>query len=350
MNLVASVPPMVSPVTVSEALPVFDSDTVLLADVVPTRVSPNASVVGVTVSIGARPVPDNATSCVGIAGSFDVRVTFPDRVPAAPAVNVSTMFMLLPAAIVTGSVVVVPKSAEFVPVNPRPEMVSVPSPVLLTERLEVTLVPTGCDPKASELAADSTGATAVPLRLTTTWGLLTRSVPTVIVALREPRAVGVNWTLSGSDVPPARGEGSTTFGMWKSPGFTPATEIDVMLNDVEPVLAMVSVWGELWPTVTDPNVSGEGVTDSGLTPVPLSDSDCAPLALLVKVTDPLAAPVVVGPKETPKVVVADGASEMGNVSPLSANGPVTLAAVTVSVSVPGLLIVTVVGADCPVVA
>jgi hypothetical protein len=82
------VPAMVTPVTLSVVLPVFNSVTVCAALVVLSTWLPNERVVGDRLATAPTPVPVSITVC-GLIVALSVMVSAPDLVPGAVGVNVT---------------------------------------------------------------------------------------------------------------------------------------------------------------------------------------------------------------------------------------------------------------------
>lgn len=135
--------------------------------VAPTFVFAKVMDVGLTVICGTVPVPVRVTVC-GLPLALSTKVSVAERVPAAPAVNVTGIEMLALGWTVIGNPLgsVNPKSLADVPVSVTEVIVKTPAPLFVTTRLTgVAEVPTGWLPKLMVDALKVTlGPTPVPLR------------------------------------------------------------------------------------------------------------------------------------------------------------------------------------------
>lgn len=168
-------------------------------------------------------------------------------------------------------------------------------------------------------------AAAVPAPLAATVvGALLALLPTVIVALAAPAAVGVNVTLNGTLCPGLMFIGKV------GPAATNAPD-DELTDDriavIPPVLVTLNVWLALLPTAAFPRLMVAGLADSTpgncfAVPVALTATVVgALLALLPTVIVALAAPVAVGVNTTVKGTVCPGLIFIGKVGPLATNSP-----------------------------
>ena len=125
-KLLALAPVRVMLLTVSGALPVFDSVTVLGALVVFTFCLLKVRLVGDRVAVGAAPVPDTP-AVWGLLLALSVTANVALRVPVAVGAKVTLMVQVALAAKVEGlrgQLSVCPKSPGLVPVKPMLVMVS----------------------------------------------------------------------------------------------------------------------------------------------------------------------------------------------------------------------------------
>src|SRR3989442_1291636 len=139
------------------------------------------------------------------------------------------------------------------------------------------------------------------------------------VAARAPGAAGVNVNVKvqladAATDPPASGQGVVPEpATAKSPGLAPARVMLVRLSVAVPPLVRVTVWSRLLvvPTRWLPNalLVGESVAVGGVTPVPVSDTDCGlPAASSVMVTVAVRALAAVGVKVRLRTQLAPAAS------------------------------------------
>ncbi len=166
-------------------------------------------------------------------------------------------------------------------------------------------------------------AAAVPVPLTATAvGALLALLPTVIVALAAPVAVGVNVTLNGTLCP-----GLILIGKFGPLATNAADEelTDERIAVIPPVFVTLKLWLALLPTVALPRLMFAGLADNTpgccfAVPVALTATVVgALLALLPTVIVALAAPVAVGVNTTVKGTVCPGLMFMGNDGPLATN-------------------------------
>jgi hypothetical protein len=122
----------------------------------------NVRLVGLTVT--AVPVPVNGIVW-GVPGALSLTERFAVREPVAVGRKVTLMLQFAPAARVAPQVVVLAKSAAFVPVKPMVVMLMLEFPVFdrVTARA-LLVVFNNCTPKASEVG-DSCAAGLVPVPL-----------------------------------------------------------------------------------------------------------------------------------------------------------------------------------------
>jgi hypothetical protein len=152
---------------------------------------------------GAVPVPVSATVC-GLPVALSDTEMLACRVPEAVGVKVTLMVQLVAAASELPQVLVCAKSPLFVPVMLMLLRVKAALPELLSVTvLAALVVPTAWF--ANEMLAGDrpmTGAIAVPIS-GTLWGLPVALSVTVMLAVREPVAVGVKTALMEHDPPAA---------------------------------------------------------------------------------------------------------------------------------------------------
>ena len=141
---------LVSPVTLSAALPVLEIVTARFAGL-PTVTVPKLSEVGDTPIFGAAataPVPESATCTDGCVASLLAIVSVPDCAPAEVGLNRTISCVDVPGATLRG--------AAGVTVNSALELVSADTfnaepPVLETVKESVAELPTVTDPKLSDM-------------------------------------------------------------------------------------------------------------------------------------------------------------------------------------------------------
>jgi len=129
-KLAAFVPVIVMPLTVSVAVPVLVTVTGWAPLVVPVACTANVRPAGLTLMVGAVPVPDSATT-VGLPGAFDAMLMLADCRPAAVGVKVTLMAHDAPTAKLV-QLLVCPNAVAFVPVSVTLLTVSAAVPVLIT--------------------------------------------------------------------------------------------------------------------------------------------------------------------------------------------------------------------------
>jgi hypothetical protein len=199
----AADPPIVMELSVSEVLPVLLASVTLEAgELAPTFSAPNASEVGLRVTVAPSPVPVRATVWVLFATPLllSVTVRVPLRAPMADGVNVTVTAHLPGAATEVPQVLVSAKSPALAP--PIVMLLTLRAAVPVFERVTVwagLLVPTAWLAKAGRLDGErlTTGAVPVPVRATV-WVLFATPLllsVTVRVPVRLPIADGVKVTV-----------------------------------------------------------------------------------------------------------------------------------------------------------
>ena len=186
----------------------------------------------------AVPVPVNGIVW-GLPGALSVTDRFAVREPVAAGRKVTLMLQFAPAARVAPQVVVLAKSAAFVPVNAMLVMLMVEFPVFdnVTAR-ELLVVLITCTPNASEVG-DSCAAGLVPVPLSgTVCGLPLALSVTETEAVRAVADVGLKVTLMVQFAAAARVVPHVLVCA-KSPGLAPVIVTAVIVRVANPLLVRV---------------------------------------------------------------------------------------------------------------
>jgi hypothetical protein len=310
----------------------------------------------VKVTVDVTPVPERATVW-GLPVALSATLILAEREPSALGLKVTLMVQLPPAA--TGVLVLhVPplataKSDAFVPVMEILLIVSDPAPLLVSVvDLAELVVFWAWFPNEMEVGLKvGGGSVPVPVR-ESLWGLPEALSATLILALREPVAVGLKVTLMVQLPPAATGElvlHVPPLAMLKSDAFVPVIEMLLIVSGPVPVFFSVVDWAALVvPTFCAvENVIPPVKLATGWVPVPEMASDCGvPLALSETLTLALRVPVAVGLNVTLIVQLpfADSEELVVQVPPLAiakSEAFVPVMENPLSVSVPPPLFVTV---------
>src|SRR2546427_358674 len=235
------------------------------------------------------PVPARDTDC-GLPTASSVMFTAAARAPGAAGVNVNVKVQLADAATcppASGQGVVpepaTAKSPGFAPARVMLVRLSVAVPPLVrvTVWARLLVVPTRWLPKATLFADNVTaGAMPVPVRVIVC-GLPGASSTMFSVALRIPVASGVKLTLivqlaPGATEPAPLGQ-VLPAAKAKSAACAPVMVMLVRFSGASPLLVSVTFCAALVvPTRCSPNalLVAESVAVGGVTPVPVSDTDC----------------------------------------------------------------------------
>ena len=146
----------------------------------PTRTSPNASVVGAAVTIGATPRHDSAT--VGLPPSL-ATARVPVSAPRAVGAHRTVTIAAPPAAIVVGAAVT---RLNPVPVTVAPVTIAGASPLLVTVTFRSRLLPTRTSPNANVVGAAVTIGAPAEVHHSGTRSSPTEVVGTINIADRSP--------------------------------------------------------------------------------------------------------------------------------------------------------------------
>jgi hypothetical protein len=200
--------------------------------------------------VGIWPVPLRETDC-GLPVALSVKEIDAARAPLVVGEKVTlTLQEALAARLfeVTGHVSFeMEKSPAFAPAKPMAENVTGLLPVLVTVTdCAALVVPVFCNEYvrlAGLKLSVKVGATPVPLR-PTDCGLPVALSVNEIEAVREPAAVGVNFTLTLHAALEARlpaPTGQVSLEMLKSPAFAPVSAIEENVTALFPVLVTVTL-------------------------------------------------------------------------------------------------------------
>ena len=309
----------------------------LRVELAATTTLPKLKLAGVAVSApGATPVPDKDIVSVGF-DAFEVMVTVPLALPAACGANVTENVVLWDGFRVRG--VVMPLSWNPVPLTLACDTLTAVPPLLVKVTVAGWVAPTVTLPNVSlfGLSESVPGATPVPVSDIVSVGFDAFEVM-VTVPLALPATCGANVTENVVLCEGFRVSGVVIPLSWNPVPLTLACE---MLTAEPPVLVSVTVADFVVPSVTLPNASLVGLSESvpTETPVPVSDMVSVGFdAFDVIVTVPLALPAVCGANVTENVVLCEGFSVRGAVIPLSWNPvPLMLAWETVTAMPPVLV-------------
>jgi hypothetical protein len=355
----AFVPPIVTPVIVSAALPVFDNVTGTVAVTVPMVVLGNVMVVGERLPTGAGvvvtalPVPLSVTPC-DPPDALSETVIVAEKVAAETGVKVAEIVQFEPAARVEPQPLVIAKSAAFAPPSVIPVMFNTAVPgfesvVDMAVDVEFTVV-LGNDRVVGESTACGVDA-AIPVPVSdAVWGDPVALSLTLRTALKAAVDAGVKLT-EMLQLDPAASEAPQELVSAKSPGSAPVRVTLAMTRAAVPEFESTTTCAPLVVlTVWLPNATVVGFSAAcgvPAIPVPLRLTVCGLLeSLSVSVSEPVCAPVAVGVKVTFTVHEPDATND---VPQLSVSPNCVEAAMLVKVIVVVPLLVTVTGCEVLVV-
>src|SRR3989442_379994 len=315
----ACAPVMVMLVRFSGAPPLLVSVTFCAALVVPTRCLPKGLLVAESVAVGGvTPVPVSDTDC-GLSAASSVMFTVAARAPVAAGVKLKLNVQLAPCGTEPAPVGQVLPAAKAKSAACGPMMVMLVrfsgSSLMILRPPRSTLLPytTRCRSKGL-LVAESVavgGVTPVPVS-GTDCGLSAASSVMFTVAARAPVAAGVKLMLIVQLAPGATelarvGE-VLRAAKSKSAACAPVMVMLVRFSGAPPLLVRVTVCAALVvPTRCLPKalLVAESVAVGGVTPVPVSDTDCGlPAASSVMVTVAVRALAAVGEGEIENAIGA----------------------------------------------
>lgn len=245
VNADALVPPMLTEVMGSEAVPAFLSVKVCEALVLPTFTLPKDPVVGVSAACGAAadvPVPVRVALWVPTLSTIE---SVADASAAADGVKITVRVQLAPAASDSLQVLVaMVNAAALVPLIPAEVMGSAAFPLLVRVKVCAGLVePTVMLPKLAVAGVSAAWAVeaagVVPLRVTV-WGEPEALSATETVALASPATVGAKVT-ERVQLAPASNVELQLFVWVNSLALVPVMLMPVMLSVALPGLDRVIV-------------------------------------------------------------------------------------------------------------
>src|SRR5438128_578614 len=285
----ACAPVMVMLVRFSGAPPLLVSVTFCAALVVPTRCLPKALLVAESVAVGGvTPVPVSDTDC-GLPGASSVMVTVAVRAPVAAGVKLTLIRSEErraggPRARGHGATPepATAKSPGFEPARAMLVMLRVAVPLLVRVTVCTGLVVLRrWSPKARLVGAKVTAGTMPIPASDTDCGLPGASSVMVTVAVRAPVAAGVKLMLivqlaPGATEPAPVGQ-VLPAAKAKSAACAPVMVMLVRFSGVPPLLVSVrfcAALAVLMRCLSKKVSVADGVVVGGVTPMPVSDTDC----------------------------------------------------------------------------